>query len=265
MCFLRHPEYVEEKNRAFLQKVALKSIKRADLIITISSFTKQEIIDLTHTPEKKILVIDIPVDRSRFLPEHNRGPARLEERYGITKKYILTLGTVEPRKNIQLLIASYCLLPKEVRDTYSLVIAGKQGWKTSSLYLLIKQRRSQGFDIITTDYIDNEDTSTLYRNASAYAITTFYEGFGMPLLEALHCGVPTVATDIPVLREVAGEYSCLWSDFDPVHFRDQLLNILTDPELSRRLSENAAAQADRFSWDRTAKIVLTRLSQHNRE
>ncbi len=105
----------------------------------------------------------------------------------------------------------------------------------------MEQKQSEGYDIIATDYVDHGDRTTFYRNASFYAITTHYEGFGMPLLEALHCGIPTVAVDIPVLREVGGE-ACLWAEKSTEDVADKLTQLITDKTLAGKLSNLGPAQ-----------------------
>lgn len=260
LCFMRHPEYVEEKNRLFLDRVANNSIKKADLIISNSQFTTSEILSLTDTPAEKIVTLSIPVDESQFLPTLNKGADHLASRYGITKPYILSLGTLEPRKNLTALVEAYCLLSADIRSRYSLVLAGKWGWKIESLKELIEEKRAAGYDIITTGHIDHDDKATFYRNASFYGITTHYEGFGMPLLEALHCGIPTVAVDIPVLREVGGE-SCLWSESKPEAVAAQLTALMSDQVLSRKLSALGVERAKEFSWSKVAQKLVDRLLQ----
>ncbi|MEO5690985.1 MAG: glycosyltransferase family 1 protein [Candidatus Saccharimonadales bacterium] len=258
LCFLRYPEYVEDKNRQFLEQVAIRSMKEADLIISNSEFTTSELIAIGNVPEEKIVTINIPVDTKEFLPELDKGKKRLTDRYNIHKPYILWLGNLEPRKNLNTLVNAYCQLPESLRDTYSLVLVGKWGWKAESLRELIDKRQSKGFDIITTGHIDQDDKATFYYQATAFAITTHYEGFGMQLLEALHCGVPSVAVDIPVLREVGGD-SCLWVE-KSVEGVSQGLNILLTNETMRKdLSERGKRRASTFSWEKTARVLVDRL------
>ncbi len=255
ICFMKYPEYVEDKNRAFLDRVATHSMKRADMIISNSQFTTSELVAHAGVPREKIVTIDIPVDTASFLPELDRGPRRLAERYHITKPYILSLGTLEPRKNLTTLVEAYCRLPLEIRKQYSLVLAGKWGWKTEALRTLIEQKQSEGYDIITPGHIDHEDKCTFYRNASFFCLTTHYEGFGMPLLEALHCGVPTVAVDIPVLREVGGK-ACLWAEKSPEDVSAKLHQLITSPELQTHYRIRGPEQSSQFSWEKTGHKLL---------
>jgi len=260
LCYLRYPEYVEDKNRAFLSRVATSSIKKADLIVVDSEFIADELVYLTDTPRENIHILGVPVDAADFDSSLDKGREHLASRYNVTKKYILSFGTLEPRKNLECLVEAYCALSPEIREQYSLVLAGKWGWKIESLRALIEQKQAEGYDIITPGYIDHGDRAAFYRNASFYAITTHYEGFGMPLLEALHCGIPTVAVDIPVLREVGGD-ACLWAEKDAVDVSAKLTELISNTELARKFTELGPGQADTYSWKSSAEGLLKRLSR----
>jgi glycosyltransferase involved in cell wall biosynthesis len=260
LCYLRYPEYVEDKNRAFLSRVATSSIKKADLIVVDSEFIASELVELTNTPRENIHILGVPVDAADFDRSLDKGREHLASRYNVTKKYILSFGTLEPRKNLECLVEAYCALSPEIREQYSLVLAGKWGWKIESLRALIEQKQSEGYDIITPGYIDHGDRAAFYRNASFYAITTHYEGFGMPLLEALHCGIPTVAVDIPVLREVGGD-ACLWAEKDVDDVSAKLAELISNTDLARKFTELGPGQADTYSWKASAEGLLKRLSR----
>lgn len=258
--YLVHPEYVDNKNRVFLERVVGRSIKHADLIVSNSQFTTDELISKAHVPAEKIVTISIPVSPEQFDSSLDRGRERLDDRYGIKKKYILSLGTLEPRKNLETIINAYCLLSISIRNEYSLVLAGKWGWKTESLRSLLTEKQEMGYDIIVTGYIDNDDRATLYRNASFYAISSYYEGFGMPLLEALYCGIPTVSVDIPVLREVGAD-ACIWTDRNPKLMAQAFTDIIDDPSKATALGRAGKERAAQFSWDSVAEIIKERLKE----
>jgi len=258
LCYLRYPEYVEDKNRAFLTRVAGNSIKKADLIVVDSQFIANEVAELTNTPLSKIHILGVPVDAADFDISLSKGKDHLAKRYGITKPYILSFGTLEPRKNLECLVEAYCALSEKIRDSYSLVLAGKWGWKVEGLRALIEQKQAEGYSIITPGYIDHGDRATFYRNASFYAITTHYEGFGMPLLEALHCGIPTIAVDIPVLREVGGD-ACLWAEKDVADVATKLTDLIQDKKLAQKLAQMGPKQSTNYSWHESAEQLLMRL------
>lgn len=260
LCYLRYPEYVEDKNRAFLSRVATRSIKKADLIVVDSEFIADELLELTNTPRENIHILGVPVDAADFDSSLDKGREHLAKRYNVTKKYILSFGTLEPRKNLECLVEAYCALSPEIREQHSLVLAGKWGWKIESLRALIEQKQAEGYDIITPGYIDHGDRAAFYRNASFYAITTHYEGFGMPLLEALHCGIPTVAVDIPVLREVGGD-ACLWAEKNVDDVSAKLTTLISDTELARKFTDMGPPQAGSYSWQTSAQGLLERLGR----
>lgn len=258
IAYMVYPEYVEDKNRKFLTRVANRSIRSADLIVSNSEFTTHEIVSRMNVPETRIVTLNIPVDEAQFDKSYDKGRDYLAHRYGITKPYIMSLGTLEPRKNLETIIEAYCLLPQHVRDTYSLVFAGKWGWKIESLRELITAKQAAGFDIITTGHVDSDDRATLYHNASFYTISSYYEGFGMPLLEALYCSLPTVAVDIPVLREVGGD-GCVWAKRDPRDLSSKLLDLIQHPKKASTIAQKGKQRADSFSWDKTAETLKRRL------
>lgn len=229
-------------------------------MVVDSQFIADEVVELTNTPRRKIHILGVPVDTADFAENLNNGAPHLAARYDIQKNYILSFGTLEPRKNLECLVNAYCQLDEPLRKKYSLVLAGKWGWKIDSLRELIERKRAEGYDIITPGYIDHGDRATFYRNASFYAITTHYEGFGMPLLEALHCGIPTVAVDIPVLREVGGN-ACAWSKKDASDVAQKLTNVMTDVTLATKLSAAGPRQAASYSWEKSAKALLDRLQK----
>lgn len=263
LCFLRYPEYVEEKNRVFLRRTVASSVKRADLVIAVSEFTKSELISLLDVPASKIFVVDIPVNGAQFSDDLDKGSRYLENTFGIRKKYILGISTLEPRKNFETLVNAYCLLPKELRESYSLVIAGGWGWKSETLRALIEEKQHQGFDIILTGHVSGDDRISLFKNATVLGFPSHYEGFGMPILEAFYCGIPVVAADIPVLREV-GLDACEWSERNDGVFSSALQKVLINPAHRKMLIEKGAIRVADFSWQRTAKRLAAKLSEESK-
>lgn len=258
LCYKSLPQFVEEKNQLFLSRVADRSMKSADLIISISEFTTSEILKYTNISRDKIVTISIPVDTDDLNPSRDKGKKRLVVRYGINKPYILSLATLEPRKNLEVLVEAYCNLPRSLREKYSLVLAGKWGWKIEATRELIQKKQSEGFDIITTGYIDFDDKATFFYNASFYATTSHYEGFGMQILEAMHCNIPTLASNIPVHREVGGD-ACLYTKKTASDTTKALTKLMNDPVLCKKLVAAGRKRADTFTWERSARLIYERM------
>jgi len=254
LTYIRYPEVVEEKNLAHLRRVVPRSIKNADFIITISESIKAELMDEFHLAPERFVITPIPPDASFFNTATPEQIKVVKEKYAINpeKEYIYFVGTLEPRKNLKTLVEAYVLLPDEVKQKYSLVLAGGKGWKTESTDEAIKSAVAQGADIKHIGFIDQEDSPTLYQAASLFVMPSLYEGFGMPVLEAMASGCPVVASDIPVLKEVGSSYASYAEALSPESFKNAIVDALSKPRPDRTyLQENVI----RYSWKDNVKKI----------
>jgi glycosyltransferase involved in cell wall biosynthesis len=258
LSFLDHPQYLQSVNLAYLQRFCPPSIKRADLIITISEFTKKRL--QHHYPglAAKIIVTPIPpapIDSQAAHPIDSELLAK-----GVQPgKYLLYLGTIEPRKNIQNLVRAYALLPDGIRKEYSLVLAGGKGWKDEEILQEIQRQTSAGAHIIQTGYISNEQKHALYKHAASFVLPSHYEGFGMPILEAMQHNTPVVVSDIPIFHEVAGDAAEFFDKDDPQDIANHIVHVLRDPALQNTLKKRAVRQLAAFSWKENAAEVYGEL------
>ena len=255
LTYLRFPEAVEEKNLAHLRRVVPRSIKKADFIITVSETVKNELIGEFGLDPDRCVVTTIPPDSSYSVKNNNE----IHQKYGIpTKKYIFFIGNLEPRKDLPTLIRAYQKLPEAIKQEYSLVLAGGQGWKTEKSKAAIKQAQEDGDRVIHVGYVDQADASAFYQHASLFVIPSLYEGFGMPVLEALSCKTPVVASDIPVFREAGGNAAVYAQSQNSDDFSQKILSTLTDNELRAQLINNSIKHLEAFSWSKNADIILTK-------
>lgn len=255
LTYLYFPEAVEEKNLAHLHRVVPRTIKKADFIITVSESVKAEIVKEFNISAEKCIVTPIPPHTS-FLNDINQSQMdTVKEKYSIPldKKYIYFIGNLEPRKNLKTLIEAYCLLPKEIKDEYYLVLAGGKGWKTKTTQAALDAAVEAGENIKHLGFIDQEDSPALYQGASLFAFPSLYEGFGMPIMEAMASGTPVIASDIPVLREVGGNYATYANPLDPESFRDAIVAALRTPTPSR---EKLQKNISRYSWENNVKNII---------
>lgn len=255
LTYLYFPEVVEEKNLAHLRRVVPRSIKKADFIITVSESVKAELMKEFNLPSEKCVVTPIPPDESFFAELTAEHTAKVKAKYEInlTKKYLYFIGNLEPRKNLKTLIEAYCLLPQEVKDEYSLVLAGGKGWKTEETQAALDNAIKAGEDIKHLGFIDQEDSPALYQGASLFVMPSLYEGFGMPVLEAMASGTPVVASDIPVLREVGATYATYADPHNPESFRDSIIAALKAPTPPRsELQKNVT----RYSWEDNVRNII---------
>lgn len=258
LTYLYFPEVVEVKNLAHLRRVVPRSIQEADFIITVSEAVKAELVKEFQLSPDKCIVTPIPPEESFAHPNNNE----VHKKYNIpTQKYIYFIGTLEPRKNLPTLIAAYRLLPQKIRDEYSLVLAGGKGWKTEASQASIDEAIVAGEHVIHIGYIDQADSSALFQKASVFVMPSIYEGFGMPILEAIASHTPVVASDIPVLRET-GEDAALYANPDkPADFADKIEMLLTSPKLVTDLDKKAAARLKKISWQDNATRIINHTKQ----
>jgi glycosyltransferase involved in cell wall biosynthesis len=247
LCYEEIPEYVSEKNRLYLQKNVPRSVKRADLVITISEESKKKIIKFYNTSEEKIVLTPIPP----LIPVNLPKSKKTHE-----KEFILFVSTLEPRKNVKNLVKAYELLDKKLRDKYSLVLAGGTGWYMEKDISYIKSLQLKAVDIKTPGYISDEEKNELYNNASLFVLPSHYEGFGMPILEAMSYGVPTIVSDIPVFHEVSAQASMYFDKDDPHSIASVIGRVLNDKKIQNKLVRNGYENLNRFSWHKNNQQLL---------
>jgi glycosyltransferase involved in cell wall biosynthesis len=251
----RHPEYLKAEWADSTKKSIHASIKRADCIIAVSRFTKCEIVELLQVPDDRIRVIYNGISPI-FRPVRDQTKVEhIKTRYGVRGPYFLFVGTIEPKKNITTLICAWAALRASTRYQYPLVLVGKKGWYFEELQKEI-QYRSDRKDIIFTDSITNDDLLYLYSGAEAFVMPSLFEGFGIPLIEAMACGTPVVTSNRTSLPEIAGDSALV---VDPLDVRDiagAMHMIVSDPSLRARLVQKGLERAKEFSWENTARETL---------
>ena len=251
-----YPETMEFGNRIRMALFTPRNMKKLDLLIAISEQTKkdaQRILKL-RTP---IEAIPLAADERLFYPAPRSSVAAVKRKYGIDRPYLLSVSTLEPRKNLRSLIAAYRALPE--RHRYRLVLVGMIGWIEREFFEYL-----EGSDVregvILTGYLPAEELAPLYRGASAFVFPSLYEGFGLPILEAMQCGCPVITSNRSSMPEVAGDAAILIDPEDVPSITRAMHAVLTDPRLRRTLSVKGKVQARRFSWRRSAQHLLSAIT-----
>jgi glycosyltransferase involved in cell wall biosynthesis len=173
----------------------------------------------------------------------------LRENFNINYKFILYVGSIEPRKNLKRLIDAYSLLDKNIKDEYKLLLVGYKGWNNKEIHSLVEKEKDY---IKYLGYVSNEELAGLYSSTSVFAYMSLYEGFGLPPLEAMACGAPVLTSDIPCIREVCGDvalYADPWS-IDSIF--ESLKQVINDGVLQKELSDKGLKHSKKFNWDITA-------------
>ncbi len=255
LSFLRHPECSSPPLLEYLLRAVPRSVARADVLLADSENTRQDLVELLGVEEERVFVVYAGVD-ARFAP---RTPdpqrAAVLERYGIRRPFILGLGTLQPRKNFCRLIHAYAQLRDECRVPHQLVIGGGKGWLYEDIFDAVDTLGLHG-DVLLSGFVDDADLPTLYRAADAFAFPSLYEGFGIPVLEAMSCGTPVVTSTTSSLPEVAGDAALCVPPDDVGALAHALWRLLDDQELRAVLRERGLAQAGRFTWESAAEQLL---------
>jgi glycosyltransferase involved in cell wall biosynthesis len=265
LAFMRLPQCAEAGLRAYLNKVVPRSIERADRVLADSQSTKSDLIELLGVSPDKIEVVYAGVER-RFRPmEGEVALQRAKKRYGLDFPFILSLGTLEPRKNFTGLIEAYALMRGRRAGFHTcqgigdrglkLVIAGGKGWLYDGVFARVKELGLVG-KVIFPGFVADEDLPALYNLAELFVFPSLYEGFGLPPLEAMACGTPVVTSDRPSLPEVVGEAGLMVEATHSEGLAEAMERVLTDENLRREMREKGLKQAERFTWEAAAGKLL---------
>lgn len=258
LTYIHYPDAVESKNLEHLRRVVPCSINNADFIITVSETIKAEIVKELSMDPARCIVTPIPPDTTFFSKNTNE----IHEKYNIpTQKYIFFTGNTEPRKNLSVLLSAYQKLPKKIRKEYSLVLAGSKGWKSDDIQQTIIRMRDAGENIIHVGFIDQQDIGAFYQKAGLFVMPSIYEGFGMPILEALASRIPVVASDIPVLHEVGGKAVLYADPSNSSDFTDKITLVLTSSSVRNKLLSKTDEQLSKFSWEKNATLIVKKVNE----
>jgi glycosyltransferase involved in cell wall biosynthesis len=254
LSFLRFPGMFNRGNRLYLGYSARLAARRADRILTISEHGRREVIELLGVPPERVTTTYCAADaRFRPLPaEEVEGFRRAKQ---LPERFILCLGTIEPRKNVATLLRAYATLRSEWRSAPKLVLAGGSGWMYEDVFRLIGQL-GLGEHVLLPGYVEGAEQALWYNAAAVLAYPSLYEGFGLPPLEAMACGTPVVASDAASLPEVVGETGLLVSPLEERAWTTALRRILEDERLAAELRRAGPERAARFSWRRMALETL---------
>ncbi len=252
-AFLKRPEWLPRDRAAYMKKNFRAKIGRADRVIVVSEFTKKEALDLLDIPEEKVRVVHNGFDSTTFRPYSPDELGPLREKYGLPERFILFVGALEPRKNIESLIRAYLKLDERVRKGCKLIIAGPGGWKNKVLMELIREQKE---DIRWVGYMAGTELGELYNLAEAFIYPSFYEGFGIPLLEAMACGCPVVTSGAASMPEVCGDAACYVDPHDVEDISRGIHEVMSDDALRETMTRKGLERAGLFSWERSAREHL---------
>lgn len=246
LSFLRHPETTEERNLAYLTSKIHDTVQRADAIITDSHFSAREIEELLRVPSEKIFPIHLGLNHSTRTASAEE-VEKTKRELKLERPYLLTVGTLEPRKNIPFLIDVF---EKMNHPDLELIIAGMPGWKYEPI---LERMEQSSANIRYLRYVEEEHLVPLYAAAEMFVFPSIYEGFGFPPLEAMTCGTPVFSSAAGPLPEVLGNAAAFGTAFDADAWADEITALLNDTPRREQLRQNGYEQIKKFSWQQCAR------------
>ena len=255
LSFITHPELHLPANVAHCLTGTRLAIEHADAIITISEHTRRDLVERLGAPLERLTVTPLAHDASLARVSDPKRLAAVRKRYGLPEHFILFLGALEPRKNLPRLLEAYAALPATLRRDVGLVVAGMSGWLNDSIQARVAELgvdRSVRF----AGYIDAADLGAVYSLATLLAYPSLYEGFGLPVLEAMACRTPVLTSKVSSLPEVAGDAAVLVEPTDVGAIGTGLQRLLDSPSLRDELASRGIVHAAGFSWERCARQTL---------
>lgn len=259
LSFMRYPRFFSAKQRLWHAAVRPKKlVTGAAAVVAVSRHTKTDIIETFGIPAERITVVPPAADGS-YMPQPLPEIERMTKKYGLPERFFLSLGTIEPRKNIKNIIAAF----EKLAGEDSLVIAGGKGWLCRDTFE--RAARSPARDRIRfIGYVPEADKPALYAAAIALVYPSFYEGFGMPPLEAMACGTPVIASHVTSLGEVVGDAGLLVDPYNASELADAMAAIRDSSSLASELKKRGLERANLFGWEKSAAALERVLSSLSR-
>lgn len=253
LAFRFYPETHTSLNRWFLTLMMSRFLRAADQVVADSECTKRDAVHLYRLDEAKIKVIYGGVN-PRFRPADPQEIEAVRARYGLPECLILSVGTIEPRKNLTSLVDAYRALRHRGAE-FKLVIVGKKGWLYQSFFRRLRELGLED-EVIFPGFMPDEDLPALYSAADLFVFPSLYEGFGLPVLEAMACGVPVITSNTSSLPEVAGEAALLVDPNSVEELTSAMRSVLESKQLRDELRAKGPKQAAKFSWESAARETL---------
>jgi len=254
LSFLHYPDTFRPWNRWYLSRFTALSARRARRVIAISESTKRDVVHLLGVPEDRVDVIYCGVD-DVFRPLPAAQVARFRRERALPDRFILFLGTLEPRKNVQTLVRAYSQWQKADPEVPKLVVAGGKGWYYDQIFADVERFGLAG-DVMFPGYVAQDELPVWYNAADLFVYPSRFEGFGLPVLEAMACGTPVVTTYSASLPEVAGDAAILVSPDDEAQLIEAMRRVLSDSALRQEMIDRGQAHAATFSWEQAARQTV---------
>ena len=254
VSFKIFPKYFSPRDRLLFKTLLPLSLKRATAIITLSQHAKNEILHYFPFLKGKVYAIPLAASNSFKKLSDQKRVENVLAKYGVSTPFIMAVGNLQPRKNLVHLIKAFAKVAEQEKN-YQLVIIGKEQWQSSEVFKMVEalDLRSQ---VLFPGYVSDPDLVCFYNAAALFVYPSVYEGFGLPILEAMSCGTPVVTSNISSMPEVAGEAALLVNPHDINEISDAISRIISDSQFADELSSRGQKKAANFSWLNTASKTI---------
>ncbi len=243
--FILYRDFHPKERIEYIEKFFFKNIVQSDMIITGSEYSKQEVIERLDFTEDKVKVIYHGIDHDLF--KIYQDP---KVDFEIPSRFILSVGSIEPRKNLLGLLKSYDILDETLKKEYKLVLVGFKGWENREIMDIVNNNKK---NIHYLGFISDEDLAKVYNLASLFVFPSFYEGFGLPPLEAMACGTPVVSSNLTSMPEICMDAAVYCDPYDTKDIKNKIELVLTDKALQNTLINKGLKQAGKFTWGKSAR------------
>ena len=260
LSFLVVPECADERNRKYLTDNVQTSVERSTSVVTISDYVTSELVELYGMDAGKAVRAYPAVDKDRFYVPSDTAVSATLAKHALAPGYLLSVGTLEPRKNVHRLVEAWSGLSPDLQAAHPLVLVGASGWLNDDLEMLLEPFVEAG-SVRRLGYVDDADLVGLYAGAAAFAYLSRYEGFGMPVLEALACGAACVVASNTSLLEAGGPAVRYVDPGDLDDVRAALTDVLTNPQTRELLRRQAPSHVSAFDWDASAVAVVDEIER----
>jgi len=255
LTFIKYPHYADAVMKTYTQKIR-QCLQQADAAIAISENTKKEIVEHFNFDPDRIYVTPLASRyHPKYLSEEQAAKIQPSLAYDFSRPYILFVSTIEPRKNIINLVHAFNYLKERSKIPHNLVLIGQKGWNYQDIFGAIASS-PWCEQIHHLDYLSSEAVALFYSQAAVFVYPSYYEGFGLPVLEAMTLGAPTIAANTASIPEVVGDAAILIDPNQPLDLAEAILKVLLDPQLQQELIHKGYQRAKLFSWQSTAQGTL---------
>ncbi|MYB75789.1 MAG: glycosyltransferase family 4 protein [Chloroflexi bacterium] len=254
LTFLRYPRLFPQLKRQYLRLFTRLSAQHANAVVAVSASTRDDVVQMLGVPQERVHVVHHAADAD-FRPRAQEECSTFRTSKGLPNRYVLYVGTLEPRKNVDVLIRAFGKVVREEKLPHSLVLVGAKGWMTQAIQQAIAEA-NVGERLLMPGYVARAELPLWYSSADVFVYPSTYEGFGYPVLEAMASGTPVITSNTSSMPEIASDAGVLVSPREESTLAAAMASILTDTALADSLRARGLEQASRFSWDKSVRTCM---------